>query len=906
MSQTSDHRYVAYKSELLTFAESFDENREAEIARASAIVLSGGSVIIAAAAGMGKSRAARACATAARARGRTVETVTCVRLRDEQLIAQMDAHPGLLIVEDAHLLGLDDTVRLADLASAQDHSVLITLDTGVSYTAARTEESLRELTNLWTERGIPRVDLGGVGYDEAVRIVETIAGPNRIDIVTRARIMLLAEGNPRLLEELTREELQRGTYSARQQNMLLGPSYMSPRVVDFVRPLLRRLSAEEEYALVTLARLGLTPFARAASLVGSTALRSLLRRGLVRYDQRTPDCVFSRSLYARAALAIQIGENPLEARHVVELALLHDASIGVELSGAECAFAAEYLLNDPSHDPLDDMSSSQVAVLLARAARHANDNGMPGSARMLAHRSLSYEPTLTGVEQLSRCLVKLGKFQEAIDVLERVHVPHTDPKEDALYIAWWIQLLGQHGPSSERLDRLQEEARSWGTVDSALDEWASFARARSRMMLSCYADGVEEMEGIAESGASSSPFVLRAITELMPCYVYRGETSKFERVLRTGWAMVAPALSASASSGVKRSDRSGVITEFVMQASLVRGAVGHDRAGLARELESFALRTVESADEYGMALVNLAAGHLALEKGQAERAENELQRALERVGYSTQMKWTTWMQILRSNALAVLHRYDDALLMEREISAITRESTPWLAHYSSHLSARMKAYDGDLAGSAAACRAIADAGSDSRFFAVRPLHVAAALGDDPEELVLAIEQLPSQQMWDSTRLLESHLRASADGDADELERIGAELAALEFWWEAVFSFTTAATIHGDSANESRRNAALAQAEAIRRHVPSLQLVDDNASPEHDAMGGEADELAARRLAKLTPRELEVVTLAADGLTNAEIASHLYLSVRTVESHVLQARSKLGAIPRSELRSIVRG
>ena len=904
MSRRADHRYVAYKSELRTFAETVGEYREAEIARASAIVLEGGSVIVAAPAGMGKSWAARACAAAVRARGRTVETVTCARLRDDQLLDHMNTHAGMLIIEDAHLLGIDDIRRLTDLAAVPDSSVLITLDSGVSScTAADTEQSRRELTLLWTERGIPRVDLSGVGYDEAVRIVEAIAGPNRVDVVTRARIVLLAEGNPRLLEELTREELYRGTYSARQQNMLLGPSYMSPRIIDFVRPLLRGLSSEEEYALVTLARLGSTPFARAARLVGSTALRSLLRRGLVNYDHGTPDCIVGRSLYARAALAIQSGENPLEARHVVELALLKDAAAGVDLSSAECAFVAEYLLNDPSHDPLDDMSPAKAADLMARAARHANENGMPGSARMFAHRSLSFEPTLNGVEQLSRCLVRQGKFQEAVDVIERVRVPHGDPKEDALYLSWWMQVLGRQGTSAERLDRLEAEARSWGTVDSVLDEWTAFSRARSRMMFSSYAEGVDEMERIVDSRDSSTPFVLRAITELMPCYVYRGETSKFERALSLGWSRVAPAF--AACSGIKRGDRGGVVTEFVMQAALVRGAIGHDRAGLARELESFALRTVDSSDEYGMALANLASGHLALEQGQAERAENELSRALERVGYSTQTKWTTWMQILRSNALAVLHRYDDALLVEREISPITRESTPWLAQYSSHLSARMKALDGDLAGSAAVCRAIAEARSDSRFFAVRPLHVAAALGEDPALLLSDIEKLPDQEMWESTRLLEGHLRASVDGDADELERIGTELAELEFWWEAAFSFTTAAAIHGVSHDEKRRDAALARAETIRLRLPDLQPVDHDAEPE-DESGNQAEGRERSPLAVLTPRELEVVTLAADELTNAQIAARLFLSVRTVESHILQARAKLGAVPRSDLKSIVRG
>src|SRR5262245_22254720 len=52
-------------------------------------------------------------------------------------------------------------------------------------------------------------------------------------------------------------------------------------------------------------------------------------------------------------------------------------------------------------------------------------------------------------------------------------------------------------------------------------------------------------------------------------------------------------------------------------------------------------------------------------------------------------------------------------------------------------------------------------------------------------------------------------------------------------------------------------------------------------------------------AGLTRRELEVVRLLAEGLTNAEIAGRLVLSVRTVDSHVAAARGKLGTRTRKE-------
>jgi DNA-binding CsgD family transcriptional regulator len=64
------------------------------------------------------------------------------------------------------------------------------------------------------------------------------------------------------------------------------------------------------------------------------------------------------------------------------------------------------------------------------------------------------------------------------------------------------------------------------------------------------------------------------------------------------------------------------------------------------------------------------------------------------------------------------------------------------------------------------------------------------------------------------------------------------------------------------------------------------------------------EAAAADLSALTRRELEVALLIAQGLSNQEIATRLFLSVRTVESHVLQARTKLGAGRRRDLGRLV--
>lgn len=56
----------------------------------------------------------------------------------------------------------------------------------------------------------------------------------------------------------------------------------------------------------------------------------------------------------------------------------------------------------------------------------------------------------------------------------------------------------------------------------------------------------------------------------------------------------------------------------------------------------------------------------------------------------------------------------------------------------------------------------------------------------------------------------------------------------------------------------------------------------------------------RWVARLTEREREVLAQVADGLTNAEVAQALYVSVETVKTHVRSLLTKSGARHRTEL------
>ena len=132
----------------------------------------------------------------------------------------------------------------------------------------------------------------------------------------------------------------------------------------------------------------------------------------------------------------------------------------------------------------------------------------------------------------------------------------------------------------------------------------------------------------------------------------------------------------------------------------------------------------------------------------------------------------------------------------------------------------------------------------------------------------------------------SHARAKAARDgpalmdaAEEMAAIGALRYGVEVASDAATAFLAAG--RQDSA---RRAAALAR----QLHVPNQGAE----LPSIDGLGGAAIDL--------TPRETQLIELARQGLSNAEIADRLVISVRTVETHLYRSMQKLGINDRRDL------
>ena len=79
----------------------------------------------------------------------------------------------------------------------------------------------------------------------------------------------------------------------------------------------------------------------------------------------------------------------------------------------------------------------------------------------------------------------------------------------------------------------------------------------------------------------------------------------------------------------------------------------------------------------------------------------------------------------------------------------------------------------------------------------------------------------------------------------------------------------------------------------RRALPQARPPHGRLRPRKAALDG---------VASLTPRQAQVCGLAAGGKSNREIAHELFLSVKTVETHLAASYEKLGVTGRGEMVS----
>jgi len=158
-------------------------------------------------------------------------------------------------------------------------------------------------------------------------------------------------------------------------------------------------------------------------------------------------------------------------------------------------------------------------------------------------------------------------------------------------------------------------------------------------------------------------------------------------------------------------------------------------------------------------------------------------------------------------------------------------------------------------------------------------------GKPARELAPALRRLCQRCDAPLTSAYAEHTTARAESDArgmlsaaESFAALGARRYASEAAAHAAAAF--AAEGRRDSARRAAAHSRELQPGGQGAGLPQIEGIDDAAI-------------------ELTPREAQIVELAARGLTNTEIADRLVLSTRTVETHIYRSMRKFGINDRRE-------
>jgi DNA-binding CsgD family transcriptional regulator len=140
-------------------------------------------------------------------------------------------------------------------------------------------------------------------------------------------------------------------------------------------------------------------------------------------------------------------------------------------------------------------------------------------------------------------------------------------------------------------------------------------------------------------------------------------------------------------------------------------------------------------------------------------------------------------------------------------------------------------------------------------------------------------------------------------DDAEFEAHFAESLALHPDDEDVFGKARTRLAYGERLRRARRR--VEAREQLRQALETFETLGaapwaERARAELRASGETARKRDPSTLAQLTPQELQVARLVAQGLSNKEVAAQLFLSPRTIDAHLRNIFAKLGITSRVQL------
>ena len=795
--------------------------------------------------------------------------------------------PLLVLVDDAHWADPASLAFLAYLARrVEDLSVALVV-------ASRPGDDDIEEHLLGTLLGHPRAGLvrpgplGGAALETLLR-EETGDDPDEAFV---AACLAATEGNPFLVRELVREVGERGiAASARDAERV---RELGPRTV--ARRLQARLANASPLAVEVV---------RVVAVLGADAdVRRLARLTDLPADE------VGRVLDALRTADVLTGEWPVEFVHPItrsaiyaaipagERARLHGlaAALLQEEGAASERVASHLLVTEPG-------GAGATVDFLVAAARGALGRGAPSSAAAYLRRALA-EPPPAG--ERTRLLAELGSAESLVGDARAIgHLsealessPASEPRRmAALALAQFFVLAGETG----RAASLYESAAP------GQERWAL------RLEASAVAAGIGDVE-VAPSMAERVD-ALRALAEQdpgAPASVFAAVAIANAQTATPAAEIVGPARRARART---RRRGLGWATGLVALFTALLFAEHYDEA---EELVEEGLAIARSrGSEIHFAMCSAMRSCLALRRGALGDAEEDARVALQ---VAPRQAHGFYGMFALASLLEALVERGLPLDAERELERIGLPERSSALPYGTLLNAR-----GRLRLAQGRCdEALADftaaGGHLLRGECTTPSAAAwrsgaalaqLALGDAETARVLAAEEAELARAAGFPRALGIALRIEglATGGDDGVVLLETSIGSLERS-QAQLELGRSLAEHGAALRRGGRR--VDARESLRRALELARRCGAGALAEQvrtelRAAGGRSRQGALSGPGSLTASERRVAQMAAEGLSNRDIAQALFVSLRTVETHLTHAFQKLDIDSRTKLADALRG
>lgn len=790
----------------------------------------------------------------------------------------------VIIVDDIQLLDGESADWIARLVYARRVALLATLSPHPRGSRSDAITEAMTLANsLWIEGHADRIDLAPLSDEHVTELILELTEQRRLDLATVTSIQLRSAGIPLLVRELTVDAQQGSGAPEMTDPFIRSGTGPSTRILDLISQHLDSLSNEQLHGLALLGRIDRVSHRRAMQLLGAADLQVLFNQELVTRGPGRDGLLRADPLRADAAgtLADPVRLQEMSGRLAEHM--VRDVIAGERLSACESLFLASHWLDDGGFAEITATHGPDaVRTVLLPAAAKANSCGLFSLGVSLARAALELSPSVPAAVQLSIALGLQGRVQEAVAVLERVEGLRQNQRESNMLLRWWTFVTTWVTADFDAAERLAERAAGWHPEDPSFAAEVEMATLSHTIPRMAWEGGAVNGERIARDETAHLSTRIRAAGIGAVGHAFLGNFSCAQGLLGLARTL-------NRSSRTNGRENRGMAVYTSLTEAFIAITVSDHIQTLSDELRQWMREALEDHELGFLVYLGLIAANVEDLRGNLPAAEGELRGVEARFPANDVSVWRGWTRAEHARVLAELGDPSGAAELLAEANGAAVAAAPWLRYLSDRAEMHIRAASEDAAGAREVALRIAEAqGTGSPVIRSRALYDAFWNGTPAADVREGIAAAAAATDSELLQVMARHVAAAAERDGAALDKVANSFAALQMFVHAAEAARTATEMHIE---KGMRMAALASRSACSEYEAAAQ---------GQLLEGRR---AESRIATLTHRESEIAHLAAKGLSNRQIASTLFLSVRTVESHLYQARAKLGAASRRDLAAI---